>query len=309
MRTPFLGAIFLFFASLFLAPFLMGVILKVKAFFGGKKGPSLLIKYYILAKLLRKGSVYSRSTTFIFGLGPLVSLAASLTGLAFLPIAGQNPVFSFQGDVVFVWYLFGLARFFVAAAALDTASPFEGMGAAREVFFGLLTEAAIFLVFLQFAFLSGQYSLASFLAGEGAINIFSREGFLLVLIVPAIFFVMLTENARVPVDDPATHLELTMIHEVMILDHSGPDLAIMEAAVFARMFFYAAFIADLLLPRGYGPGARIFLFFFLLLLVYLAIGVLESITARLKMDQVPKFILTSFALAFFAIILSLEVTP
>ncbi|HBI16494.1 MAG TPA: hydrogenase [Desulfobulbaceae bacterium] len=305
----FSGAVLLYCTALVLAPFFMGVILKVKAFFGGKKGPSLAIRYQTLAKLLRKGSVYSRSTTFIFKLGPLVSLAASLTGLAFLPVAGQNPVFSFQGDIVFIWYLFGLARFFTVTAALDTASPFEGMGAAREVFFGFLAEATIFLVFLQFALLSGQYSLASFLAGSKAINISSQAGFLLVLIIPAIFFVMLTENARVPVDDPATHLELTMIHEVMILDHSGPDLAIIEAGVFARMLFYATFIANLLLPRGYGLGTQILLFSLLVLLLYIGIGVLESITARLKMDQVPKFILTSFALAFFAIILSLEVTP
>ncbi|MFZ0131761.1 MAG: NADH-quinone oxidoreductase subunit H, partial [Desulfobacterales bacterium] len=114
--------------ALLLAPLYAAVVLKVKAFFGGKKGPPLLINYFTLAKLFKKASVYSTSTTVIFKLGPVVSLTAAVTVLLFLPIAGQPPLFSFHGDVILLLYLLGLGRFFTIAAAMDTASPFEGMG-------------------------------------------------------------------------------------------------------------------------------------------------------------------------------------
>ncbi|MBW2370214.1 MAG: NADH-quinone oxidoreductase subunit H, partial [Deltaproteobacteria bacterium] len=131
--------------AILLAPFFSAVILKVKAFFGGRKGSPLLINYYTLIKLFKKGSVYSTSTTFLFKLGPMVSLCAAITVLLFLPIAGQPPVFSFNGDVIFILYLLGLGRFFTIAAAMDTASPFEGMGAAREAYFPIICEATMFM--------------------------------------------------------------------------------------------------------------------------------------------------------------------
>lgn len=296
----------LYIGALLSAPFFMAVILRVKAFFAGRKGPSLLIKYQTLAKLFRKSSVYSTSTTFIFRYGPLAGLAASLTGLAFLPVAGMPPLLSFQGDMIFVFYIFGLARFFTICAALDTASPFEGMGAAREAMFGMLAEGTIFLVFILFSRLNGELSLAGFLDRSSLINIWQPAVTYLVLTIPAIFIVLVVENARIPVDDPATHLELTMIHEVMILDHSGPDLAFVELGAFCKTFFYTTIIADLLLPSNLEGMGRILLYALFMLLLYGAIGTLESITARFKMNHVPKFILTSFALVFFALILTLE---
>ena len=143
-------SILLWLAAILAAPFFSGLILKIKAFFGGKKGPPVLINYYTLIKLFKKGSVYSNSTTFMFKLGPIISLAASLTVLMFLPIAGYNPVFSFNGDVIFVLYVLGLGRFFTIAAAMDTASPFEGMGAAREAYFPIICEAAMFMILIFF---------------------------------------------------------------------------------------------------------------------------------------------------------------
>lgn len=302
----FLTSLVLFLGALTAAPFFMAVILKVKAFFAGKQGPSLLIKYHTLAKLLRKGSVYSNSTTCIFRLGPIIGLAAVLTALAFVPVAGIRPLFSFEGDMIFVCYLLALARFFTISAALDTASPFEGMGAAREAMFGMLTEGTLFLCFILFSRLSGQFNLNAFLGRASVISVWQPSLICLVLVIPALFIVLLVENARVPVDDPATHLELTMIHEVMILDHSGPDLAIIEAGVFCKMFFYTSIIANLLLPGEFGNFLQFPLYGLVLLLLYVCIGVLEFITARLKMNYVPKFILTSFTLVFFALILSLE---
>jgi formate hydrogenlyase subunit 4 len=294
-------------AALLLAPLFPGIILKVKAQLTGKKGPPLLIKYFTLAKLLRKGSVYSTSTTFIFRLGPLVACTTALMVLLFFPFAGITPLVSFHGDVVMVFYLLGLGRFFTIAAALDTGSPFEGMGAAREAFFSTLAEAAIFVVLILFFRLNGSLSLAGYFSGTRPISIAGPQGALLLLVIVAMFMLLLSENSRVPVDDPATHLELTMIHEVMILDHSGPDLALIELGAFYKLFLYAAMVASLLKPLTLaGPIANTLLFYGLLTLVYVAIGITESITARLKMNLVPKYILTAFALVFFAVILTLE---
>jgi formate hydrogenlyase subunit 4 len=287
------------------APLFPGIILKVKAFFAGKKGPPLLIKYYTLAKLLRKGSVYSTSTSFVFKMGPTVSFATALMALLFFPLAGIKPVFFFHGDVIVLFYIMGIGRFFTILAALDTASPFEGMGAAREAFFSTLAEATVFMVLILFYRMNGSLSFTDYFHGENPISLMSPNGSLLLFVIVSMFMILLTENSRVPVDDPATHLELTMIHEVMILDHSGPDLALIELGAFYKLFFYAAFISHLLIPIKFAGGlAGGVVFVVTLALIYVAIGVTESITARFKMNLVPKYILTSFALVSFAAILT-----
>ena len=293
--------------ALLLAPVLPGVILKVKALFAGKTGPPLLIRWYTLIKLLRKGSVYSDSTGFVFRLGPVVGCATALLALFFFPFAGLPPLLSFTGDIIVVLYALGLGRFCTVLAALDTASPFEGMGAAREVFFASLAEIGLFVVLILFHRMGGGLSLAGWFAGPQAISLAGPQGALLLLVIVALFLLLLAENSRVPVDDPATHLELTMIHEVMILDHSGPDLALIEFGAHLRLLFSACLVASLLRPPlAAGTLANGLVFVGLLALVYAAVGVTESITARLRMPLVPKFILTSFALVFFAIILTME---
>ena len=293
--------------ALLLAPVLPGVILKVKALFAGKTGPPLCIRWYTLVKLLRKGSVYSDSTGFVFRLGPVAGCATALLALLFFPFAGLPPLLSFTGDIIVVLYALGLGRFCTVLAALDTASPFEGMGAAREVFFASLAEIGLFVVLILFHRMGGGLSLAGWFAGPQAISLAGTQGALLLLVIVALFLLLLAENSRVPVDDPATHLELTMIHEVMILDHSGPDLALIEFGAHCRLLFSACLVASLLRPTlAAGPLANGLVFVGLLVLVYAAVGVTESITARLRMNLVPKFILTSFALVFFAIILTME---
>jgi formate hydrogenlyase subunit 4 len=291
---------------LLIAPLFPGIILKVKAFFAGKQGPPVLIKYYTLIKLCRKGSVYSTSTSFVFRMGPTVSCATALLALVFVPFGGVPPLLAFQGDVIVLFYILGIGRFFTILAALDTASPFEGMGAAREAFFATLAEATIFIVLVLFYRMNGSLSLADFFSGDHQVAFTAPNGALLLLVVVAMFMILLTENSRVPVDDPATHLELTMIHEVMILDHSGPDLALIELGAFYKLFFSSAFIANLLLPPTWaGSPLGIATFLLCLILIYAAIGLTESIMARFRMKLVPKFILTSFALVFFAAILSM----
>jgi formate hydrogenlyase subunit 4 len=293
--------------AILLAPFYSALILKVKAFFGGKKGPPLLINYFTLIKLFKKGSVYSTSTTFIFKLGPMVSLSAAAMVLMFLPIGGQPPLFSFNGDIILLLYLLGLGRFFTIAAAMDTASPFEGMGAAREAYFPIICEATFFMILILFTILTGQLSLAAYFSSGQPLMLWQTAGSPLLFVVIALFIILLTENSRVPVDDPATHLELTMIHEVMVLDHSGPDFALIELGAFLKLFFYATLVSLLICPFSLGsPAADIGLFSCILALVYAAVGVTESVMARFRMDKVPQFVLTSFALAFFATVITLE---
>lgn len=291
--------------ALLTAPLFPGLILKVKAFFAGKKGPPLLIKYYTLIKLFRKGSVYSTSTSFVFRLGPLVSCAGAIMVLLFFPLGGA-PLVSFHGDAIFMFYILAIGRFFTIAAALDTASPFQGMGAAREAFFGTLAEVTIFATLILFYRMTGALGFGEYFTGSAPISLFGRDGALLLLVIVALFMVLLTENSRVPVDDPATHLELTMIHEVMILDHSGPDLALIELGAFYKLFFYAAFVSLIICPLDPARGwANLPVFYGVIACIYLAIGVVESVTARLKMDRVAKFILTSATLVFFAAILTM----
>jgi formate hydrogenlyase subunit 4 len=237
----------------------------------------------------------------------MVSLSAAVTVLMFLPIAGQPPLFSFNGDVILLLYLLGLGRFFTIAAAMDTASPFEGMGAAREAYFPIICEASLFMILILFTILTGQLSLAAYFSGGQPLMLWQTAGSPLLFVVIALFIILLTENSRVPVDDPATHLELTMIHEVMVLDHSGPDFALIELGAFLKLFFYATLVSLLVCPFWLGsPAADIGLFFCILALVYAAVGVTESVMARFRMDKVPQFVLTSFALAFFATVITLE---
>lgn len=293
--------------AILIAPFFSAFILKVKAFFGGKKGPPLLINYYTLVKLFKKGSVYSTSTTFIFKLGPMVSLGAAVTILLFLPFAGHPPVFSFSGDLLFILYLLGLGRFFTIAAAMDTASPFEGMGAAREAYFPIICEATLFMILILFYLLTGELRLAAYFSGSQPLGMWQVAGAPMLFVVLAFFIILLAENFRVPVDDPATHLELTMIHEVMVLDHSGPDFGFIELGSFCKLFFYSSIVARLIMPFESGfPALNLCLFTASLLVVYVAVGAMESVMARYRMARVPKFLLTSFALAFFATVITLE---
>jgi formate hydrogenlyase subunit 4 len=209
--------------------------------------------------------------------------------------------------VIFVLYLLGLARFCTIAAAMDTASPFEGMGAAREAYFPIICEASMFMILILFYRLTGDLNLAAYFSGGQPFGLWQTAGSPILFVGIAFFIILLTENSRVPVDDPATHLELTMIHEVMVLDHSGPDLGLIELGAFLKLFFYASIVARLIFPFELGnPALNLALFSLSLLIVYGAVGVMESVMARYRMDRVPKFVLTSFALAFFATIITLE---
>src|SRR4051812_44710932 len=204
---------------------MLGVITKTKAAFAGRVGAPFLQPYYDLAKLLRKGSVFSRTTTWVFRAGPVVSVATALLAAALVPVGGRPALVAFEGDFLLLATLLGLGRFFTVAAALDTGSAFEGMGGAREATFACLAEPALVLALLALARSVGSLSLSGML-GPPLAAAWTHDAATFVLVAAALFIVLLAENCRIPVDDPTTHLELTMIHEVMVLDHGGPALAL-----------------------------------------------------------------------------------
>ncbi|HTP49219.1 MAG TPA: NADH-quinone oxidoreductase subunit H [Anaeromyxobacteraceae bacterium] len=291
---------------LLLPPLLPGVVNRVKATFAGRRGPPLLQSYYDLGKLLRKGAVYSRTTTWVFRAGPAVGLAAVFTAGLMLPVAGEPALVRFPGDFVLLAYLLALGRFFTALAALDTGSSFEGMGAAREVSFASLAEPALFLCFVVLARATGTLSLSGML-GPGLAHAWGDSAPALLLAAIALFVVALAENARIPVDDPNTHLELTMIHEVMVLDHSGPDLALILYGASMKLLLFGALLVRLTLGMPFRSlwGAE-GLFVLGLLGFAVLVGATESVMARLRLTRVPQMLVGASVLSMFALVLLLR---
>src|SRR6059058_3569212 len=238
--------------ALALPPLLLGVIAKTKALFAGRVGPPLLQSYYDLIKLFRKGSVFSTTTTWVFRAGPVVGLVTAALAMLLIPLTGSVSPVSFTGDLILLAYLLGLGRFFTASAALDTGSPFEGMGAAREVTYACLAEPALFLGLLVLAKLTGSLQLAGMLGDALAPSHWRTAGASLFLVMLSWCIVLLVENCRIPFDDPNTHLELTMIHEVMVLDHSGPAFGMILYAASLKLFVFAALVVQLAVPLKTG---------------------------------------------------------
>ena len=286
-------------------PLLVGIVNRTKARFAGRAGPPLLQPYYDLAKLVRKGAVYSRTTSWVFRAGPVVGLAATLAAGLLLGMGGAPSAISFAGDFILFAYLLGLARFVTALAALDTGSSFEGMGAAREVTFASLAEPALFLCLLVLARATGTLSLAGMLGpGLGAAWALAAPALLLAAI--GVFVIALAENARIPVDDPNTHLELTMIHEVMVLDHGGPDLAFIEYGAAVKLFLFGAILSRIAVGPAAGALATEALFLVGLVLFAVGVGVVESVMARLRMVRVPQLLVGASVLSVFALVLLLR---
>jgi formate hydrogenlyase subunit 4 len=281
----------------------VSVIAKTKALFAGRVGPPLLQPYYDLIKLFRKGSVFSTTTTWVFVAGPVVGLATTTLAVLLVPLANFAGPISFTGDLILLAYLLGLGRFFTALAALDTGSAFEGMGAAREVTFACLAETAIFLGFLVLAMLSGSLQLAGMI-GDSLAQHWPTAGAALILVLLSCFLVLLAENSRIPFDDPNTHLELTMIHEVMVLDHSGPALGMILYGAALKLFLFTALIVRLAIPTTTGiPLLDWPLFVGGMLLVAVMIGVVESTMARLRLTHIPLLLVAACLLSAFGVIL------
>ncbi len=282
---------------LLLAPFfVIGIIKKTKAFWSGRKGVSIFQPLFDTIRLFKKDRTISTTTSWVFNFAPAVVFVTTLLAGLFVPMINCYSIINVAGAFIIFSYILGLGKFFALISAMDTGSSFEGMGASREASFTTIVEPAFFIILASLVALSGNYtfaSLADVIKSNGTFGIL-----IVILAVVSLFVMLLTECSRVPVDDPTTHLELTMIHEVMILDNSGIDLALITWANGIKMVILMALIANLIIPLGIGFGLSVGLFLLTLVLLAVIIGTLESGIARLRMSHVFEFVfvMSSFAL-------------
>ncbi len=281
-----------------------GVINRVKAWFAGRNGPPLLQAYYDLWKLLQKGAVYSKTTTWLFVAGPVVGLACVATALLIVPLGGVPGLIAFPGDFLLMACVLGLMRFFTMLAALDTGSSFEGMGASREAFYSALAEPALLLGLVALIAQTHSLSLSAIYAAIAPSGVASFAGPACLLVAAALLIVFLAENARIPVDDPNTHLELTMIHEAMVLDHGGPDLAMIQYAAMLKLWVFGSLLVGILVPvRSGWLAADLAAGIVGMMLLAAVVGVVESMTARLRLVRVPQFLVAASVLSTLALVL------
>lgn len=291
-------------AALVVMPFVVvGIIQRVKSLWSGRRGQPILQLAYDVLRLARKSPVYSTTTTPIFRIAPHVHLATAVVAGLLVPLLGSAPAVAFPFDFVWFAYVWALGRVAVMLAALDTGSAFEGMGAAREAMFSSILEPALFLVLGALSYASGETTLHQILLLEAVPG---AQAVVWGAALVALLVVLQVEAGRMPVDDPTTHLELTMVHEVMVLDHSGPDLAAIQYGAAVKLYVGASIVATLLNPWAgshslLGAGANIGL----ALLVAVGIGTVESLVARLKMRAVPGYVLVALAAGIVAVLSTL----
>ncbi len=288
------------------ALFFPGIILRVKSIASGRKGPCILQPWKNIVVLMRKGSVISHTAGFVFAMGPVVYLTTVVCAILLLPFPGMDPLFGFRGDFVLVAYFLALGKFFFILSALDTGSSFEGMGSNREALYSMLLEPAFFIFFGTLALLTGYTSMQEiFTSFRFTGHDYFIVGFIGIYLLVQIAMI---ENSRMPVDDPKTHLELTMIHEVMILDHSGFDLALIHIGTALKYTVYGLLVANLLIPAGWELPWQLILFFLIQVIFAALIGFLESFRARKKLSRNPQFIVTLSSIALIGFILALLIT-
>jgi formate hydrogenlyase subunit 4 len=282
---------------LVLAPLLPGIINKVKAWVACRRGPPVLQLYYDLAKLRRKGVVMSYLASPGFLVAPAVAWVSIVGAALIMPLGPLGGLFDFRGDVLLLIYLLGLARFCTTWAAMETGSAFEGMGSAREVSYAVLSEAVTITALLTLIVQGGSVSLGAMLA--------SSAGAGAVLLAVGLFIVLLAENCRVPFDDPNTHLELTMIHEAMILDYSGPPLGAILHSASVKLLLFSVLLVEVVLPvETMSPVSAAVVMAAGVLAVTVGVGLVESLVARFAFRRVPLLLTTAFLLCLFALLVA-----
>lgn len=282
-----------------LASFLFtGIIIRTKSIASGRKGPGLLQPMKDIIRLWKKGAVYSKTTSFIFQIAPSIYFASVLMAILVVPLGQTKGIISFNGDFIFFAYVLGIGKFFSIISAMDTGSSFEGMGASREALFSMLAEPAFFILMGSFALFTGH---TSFHGIYTSLHFGSSISYALgILATFVLVMIAMIENSRMPVDDPKTHLELTMVHEVMILDNSGFDLGLILYTTDLKFAMYGALIANFFVD-SFPIYFTIPIFFAVQLVFAIIIGLLESFSARFRMNHNSQFIftLTSVSLLIF----------
>ena len=290
---------------LLIVPFLMaGVIKKTKAFWGGRKGASIFQPLYDFIKLMKKDFVISKTTSTVFKIAPVVQIASVLFASMFVPLACGSALINVSAGLVIFAYTLSLGKFVSLISAMDTGSSFEGMGASREACFTTIVEPAFFMLIASIMALSGNFtfdSLQNILASAGNYGVLIQ-----IFAVVVLFIMILIEGSRVPVDDPATHLELTMIHEVMILDNSGSDLAFFTWANSIKMLLLSSLIAFIVIPQGLTEWMAVLAYLFVMFVISVVIGTVESAMARFRMSHVFEFVflMSSFALVVLSLVVA-----
>jgi formate hydrogenlyase subunit 4 len=293
-------------AMLAVAPLLRGLIKKMKAALQMRQGPPLLQVYYDLAKLLRKEPVRSATSSWLYAAGPRMYFATAVVATTLVPVWIAAAPLEAAGGVLALVGILALGRFFLATAALDTGSPFGGMGASREMTIAALAEPALMLGLFTAALSAGSLNLGALVRGllERGAAFHPSD----ILALAGLFIVVIAETGRVPVDNPATHLELTMIHEAMVLEYAGADLALVEWASALKELLYLTLLADLFAPIGIATSvsgvlllqaalvwaAKIFV-------LALAVTLVESTNAKLRLFRVPDLMAVSLGLGFLAL--------
>jgi formate hydrogenlyase subunit 4 len=278
-----------------IAPAVTGLIRRVKARLQRRIGPPVLQPYRDLRRLLGKEVVVADSTSWFFRAAPYAIFAATWVAAALVPTFKTGLMFSWSGDLIAIVALLGLARFLQATAAMDTGTSFAGIGASREVMIASLAEPAMIMVVFTLSLVAGATQLstvAHFMVTSGGLRVS------LAMALFALVIVALAENTRIPIDNPATHLELTMVHEAMILEYSGRHLAMMELAASLRMVLYISLIACIFLPFGLVAQGAPLLFQGVALLAYLAkvavacvlLATFEMMTAKMRVFRVPNLL-------------------
>mgnify|MGYP001397633322 CR=1 FL=1 len=278
-----------------LAPLFAGMVNKQKAKLTGRVGAPILQPYYELQRLFKKETINATTSSFISRVAPILNFVSIIIAAAILPVGFWKPLISFNGDIILFAYILGLSRFFQILAAMDIGSSFEGMGAAREATFALFAEPIFFFTIGSIAFISGYTSIYDIYHSIQLENI-SYEVFIVICSI-SVFMLAVTECSRMPVDDPNTHLELTMIHEVMILDNSGLDLFFYQFSSYIKLFIYAVLEISFFYPfsqQSYLVGIIIFIVGIIALSFSLA--VVETITSRFKMKNIPLYLLFATAI-------------
>jgi len=275
--------------------FFSGIVIRTKSVLSGRKGPGIFQPLKDVWRLFRKGAVYSETTSLIFRIAPSIYFSTVLMAIFFIPFGSYAGLLSFRGDFVFFAYVLALGKFFMIISAMDTGSSFEGMGASREALYSMLAEPAFFILMGSFALLTGY---TSFFEIFNNLYFGSHTSYALgTLATFVLVIVAMVENSRMPVDDPRTHLELTMIHEVMILDNSGFDLGLILYTTNLKFAMYGALIANFLIPSGMALHYAIGVFIGIQILFAVMVGIIESFMARFRMNHNPQYIFTLSAIS------------
>jgi formate hydrogenlyase subunit 4 len=282
-------------AILVLAPLFAGLVNKLKALFTARVGAPLVQPYHELRRLFRKETINASSSSFISDISPVINLVAVVVAAAMLPIGFTRPLISFEGDIILFAYVLGLARFFQILAAMDIGSSFEGMGAAREATFAVFAEPIFFFTIGSVAFAGNLTSIYDIYHSIRLDNL----NYIVFIVVCSISVLILavTECSRMPVDDPNTHLELTMIHEVMILDNSGVDLFLYQYSSYVKLFIYAILETSLFNPLAVqNYYVAIIIFLIVITALATALAAVETATSRFKLKNVPHYLLFATAI-------------